>query len=81
MPSRYWGSSILMSPKVVCQQSFLPSLHTPLVCLHSCEVFSTVGVEPRIAATALCHNLTVVTRNVNHFQPTGVRVFDPFSLT
>jgi hypothetical protein len=32
-----------------------------------------------IAATALCHNLTVVTRNVKHFQPTGARVFDPFT--
>ncbi len=39
------------------------------------------GTDNLIAATALCHNLTVVTRNVKHFQPTGVRVLDPFSLT
>jgi predicted nucleic acid-binding protein len=32
-----------------------------------------------IAATALEHGLTVVTRNVSDFEPTGVGVLDPFS--
>ena len=31
-----------------------------------------------IAATALEHGLTVVTRNVSDFEPAGVVVFDPF---
>ena len=31
-----------------------------------------------IAATALEHGLTVVTRNVRHFEPTGVPVLNPF---
>ena len=31
-----------------------------------------------IAATALEHGLTVVTRKVSDFEPTGVTVFDPF---
>ncbi len=31
-----------------------------------------------IAATALVHDLTVVTRNVRHFAPAGVRVVDPW---
>ncbi len=31
-----------------------------------------------IAATALEHGLTVVTRNVRHFEPTGVPIFNPF---
>ena len=31
-----------------------------------------------IAATALEHNLAVVTRNVRHFEPTGVRIINPF---
>jgi len=31
-----------------------------------------------IAATALEHGLTVVTRNASDFEPTGVAVFDPF---
>ncbi len=31
-----------------------------------------------IAATALEHGLTVVTRNVSDFEPTGVTVIDPF---
>lgn len=30
-----------------------------------------------VAATALEHGLSVVTRNVRHFQPTGVSVIDP----
>jgi predicted nucleic acid-binding protein len=32
-----------------------------------------------IAATALEHGLTIVTRNVSDFEPTGVAVIDPFS--
>ena len=36
------------------------------------------SVDLLIAATALHHNLTVVTRNVSDFTPTGVRVFNPF---
>lgn len=31
-----------------------------------------------IAATALVHNLTVVTRNVRDFEPMGVRVVNPW---
>jgi toxin FitB len=31
-----------------------------------------------IAATALVHGMTVVTRNLDHFQPTGVTVFNPW---
>lgn len=37
------------------------------------------GPDLQIAATALEHGLTVATRNVAHFTPTGVAVFDPFS--
>ena len=35
-------------------------------------------VDLLIAATALEHGLTVVTRNTRHFHPTGVRVLNPF---
>jgi toxin FitB len=31
-----------------------------------------------IAATALVHDMTVVTRNVSHFEPTGVRILNPW---
>lgn len=31
-----------------------------------------------IAATALIHDLTVVTRNVKHFEDTGVRILNPW---
>lgn len=30
-----------------------------------------------IAASALEHDLTLVTRNIRHFEPTGVRLFNP----
>lgn len=32
-----------------------------------------------IAATAITHGLTVVTRNVADFEPTGVRIFNPWA--
>jgi toxin FitB len=32
-----------------------------------------------IAATAIVHNLIVVTRNVRDFEPLGVRTLDPFA--
>ena len=31
-----------------------------------------------IAATALEHDLTLVTRNIRHFEPTGARLFNPY---
>ena len=43
-----------------------------------CVQTGNKGIDNLIAATALCHNLMVVTRNVKDFEPSGVRVFDPF---
>ena len=37
------------------------------------------SVDLMIAATALEYGLTVVTRNVKHFEPTGVPVLNPFA--
>lgn len=36
-------------------------------------------LDKQIAATALMYGLTVVTRNVSHFEPTGVSVLNPFT--
>ena len=44
-----------------------------------CVQTGNKGIDNLIAATGLCHNLTIVTRNVKHFQPTGAKVFNPFS--
>lgn len=37
------------------------------------------GLDLAVAATALEHGLTVATRNVSDFEPTGVPTFNPFS--
>lgn len=44
-----------------------------------CVQTGNKGMDNLIAATALCHNLTVVTRNVKHFEPMGLAVFNPFA--
>jgi toxin FitB len=36
-------------------------------------------LDKQIAATALIHDLTVVTRNTGHFEPTGARPLNPFA--
>ena len=36
------------------------------------------GADLLIAATAITHGLTVATRNVKHFETTGVTVINPF---
>jgi predicted nucleic acid-binding protein len=38
----------------------------------------SASADLQIAATALEHGLTVVTRNVSDFEPTGVAVLNPF---
>ncbi len=38
------------------------------------------GADLPIAATAIHHRLTVVTRNTRHFDPLGVAVLNPFRL-
>lgn len=46
------------------------------------QLSATIGHSSEdllIAATALEHGLAVVTRNVRHFEPTGVRVVNPFA--
>lgn len=44
-----------------------------------CVQTGNKGIDNLIAATALIHNLTLVTRNIKHFEPISVPVFNPFS--
>ena len=37
------------------------------------------AIDKQIAATALTHDLTVVTRNLEHFEGLGVRLLNPFA--
>lgn len=43
------------------------------------DAHNRAGADLLIAATALEHGLTVVTRNVRHFASTGALLFDPAS--
>lgn len=43
-----------------------------------CVQTGNKGADNLIAATALVHNMIVVTRNVKDFELVGVRVLDPF---
>jgi predicted nucleic acid-binding protein len=43
-----------------------------------CDAHPQFPTDMLIAATALDRGFTVVTRNVRHFQPSGVGVVDPF---
>lgn len=36
-------------------------------------------LDKQIAATALIHDLTVVTRNTDHYGPTGIKTVNPFA--
>jgi predicted nucleic acid-binding protein len=56
---------------------------TPSVARRWGRLSAQIGHESAdllIAATALSHGLTVVTRNTAHFAPTGVGLINPFSL-
>jgi predicted nucleic acid-binding protein len=48
-----------------------------LVSLRS-KGLNTPVTDTMIAATALVHDLVVATRNVRDFQPTGVKIINPF---
>jgi len=37
------------------------------------------AIDKQIAATALTHDLTLVTRNTDHFEGLGVRILNPFA--
>lgn len=42
------------------------------------EGLSVPVIDSQIAATAIHHDMTLVTRNVRDMQATGVDVFNPF---
>ena len=46
-----------------------------------CQQLGHTNADLLIAAAALEHGLTVVTRNTRHFEPTGTQVINPFTQT
>ena len=64
---RAFSGHILSIDTVVAQRC--AALHVPNPCS---------ARDALIAATAFVHGMTVVTRNVSHFHPTGVAVVDPW---
>jgi toxin FitB len=64
---RTFAGRILPVDGVVAQRS--ARLHVP----NPCPIRDAF-----IAATALVHSMTIVTRNVADFEPTGVAVFNPW---
>lgn len=40
--------------------------------------FQVAAPDTLIAATAITHQLTIVTRNAKHFEPTGVDIINPW---
>jgi predicted nucleic acid-binding protein len=44
-----------------------------------CDAHPQLATDMLIAATALEHDLTVATRDVDHFRPARVRVVNPFA--
>jgi toxin FitB len=54
-----------------------------LTIAHLSEIVRPMVIERTdliIAATAKVHGLTVLTRNLRHFEPTGIAAIDPLSL-
>lgn len=45
---------------------------------HLCPPDISNIIDKQLAATALCYDLVLVTRNVRHVAGTGARVLDPF---
>lgn len=45
-----------------------------------CEAVGHAGTDLLLAATALEHGLTMVTRNRRHFEPAGVDILDPYEM-
>jgi predicted nucleic acid-binding protein len=42
------------------------------------KIAESAALDPLIAATALVHGMTMVTRNVADFKPTGVTLINPW---
>jgi predicted nucleic acid-binding protein len=65
------------------RERLLPiDVHVALTIAHLAEFVRPMVIERTDlanAATARVHNLTVLTRNVRHFEPTGVAVIDPLT--
>ena len=68
LKKNYADRILLITPEIACQWGELTA------------AAGHDGVDVIIAATAMQHGLTVVTRNERHFRPFGVAVHNPYSM-
>ena len=70
----------LVATELTFAQNILPiTPHIAKLWGRLCVQTGNKGIDNLIAATALCHNLTMITRNVKDFEQTGVSVVNPFT--
>ena len=77
------GVKTIAEGRLICEMSSLSDMDVALVWGRITGEAERAGVsrpiaDSLIAATALVHDMTVVTRNVSDMVYTGVRLFNPF---
>ena len=71
-----WLELVVQSFEVLAMDARVFRVWAPLLHRQSNDLL----VDAMIAATAIVHNLTVVTRNVRDFQTLGVETLNPFEV-
>ncbi len=69
-----WADEIMATASVLAADAPIFRLHTKLMIGKTMDLYE----DAMIAATAIRHNLIVVTRNTADFDPFPVRTFNPF---
>ena len=75
-----WLAELLVqfSERTLVVDQGVASAWADIMLIHRATGRAVGTVDQLIAATALTHGLTVVTRNVRHFEPSGCKVVCPW---